>query len=110
MESFIQQQAIESLINTRVDQAIQRIREEFKSFISTELQSVKETLQNSSQPNTSNQDIQPFVNPPQFNYLIEAPDNGPESAIGAEINLESSTLHVLGLQNKVLKWVSTQDC
>ncbi len=47
-----------------------------------------------------------------FNYAIPEPDGEKdfESAVAMEINFNSPTLHVLGLQNKELKWIATEDC
>lgn len=48
----------------------------------------------------------------RFNYAIPEPDGEKdfESAVAMEINFDSPNLHILGLQNKQLKWIATEDC
>lgn len=117
LSQFFQQQNIDSLKNSitsvenKIESRIDNLRNQITESIMSSVESlIDQKLSQASQ----NQDFQEKESSEEqsFNYEVTEPDGNDDfkSAIAMEINFDSPVLHVLGLQNKELKWIATEDC
>jgi hypothetical protein len=117
LAQFSQQQNIDSLKNSitsvenKIESRIDNLRNQITESIMSSVESLIDQKLSQASQNQAFQEKEPSEEQ-SFNYEIPEPDGNDDfkSAIAMEINFNSTTLHVLGLQNKELKWIATEDC